>query len=373
MIDFTSALYLGMRHAHGTLPPWLQLTTGRPAALKEAPEAVRLSEDIAQLLRCERALLAPSTLHLFWDLFDVLASRRIAIYADAGIYPIARWGVERASARGIPVAEFSEHDPDSLEALLRRDCAGGRQPVVVTDGLCAETGRTAPLADYLGLVRKYGGRLVIDDTQALGVLGGDASDDAPYGHGGGGTPAWRGIEASELIVGSSLAKGFGAPLAVVAGDATFMSDLEHLGATRIHCSPPSLVDIGAAQRALAINHNEGDALRVRLGKLVRVFRLGLRRIGLAAHGGLFPVQTLKTIEGVDPQWLHRRLLTLGVGALLHRSRSLRRPLLSFLITAAHTKADISRCIDALRQACALEGARREIGQPASTGMLSIPT
>ncbi len=70
MIDFTSALYLGMRHAHGTLPPWLQLTTGRPAALKEAPEAVRLSEDIAQLLRCERALLAPSTLHLFWDLFE---------------------------------------------------------------------------------------------------------------------------------------------------------------------------------------------------------------------------------------------------------------------------------------------------------------
>jgi hypothetical protein len=74
MIDFTSALYLGMRHAHWALPPWLRLTTGRPAALEEPPEANRLSQDIARLLRCERAILAPSTLHLFWDLFDVLAS-----------------------------------------------------------------------------------------------------------------------------------------------------------------------------------------------------------------------------------------------------------------------------------------------------------
>jgi 8-amino-7-oxononanoate synthase len=372
MIDFTSALYLGMRHAHWALPPWLRLTTGRPAALEEPPEANRLSQDIARLLRCERAILAPSTLHLFWDLFDVLASRRIAIYVDAGTCPIARWGIERANAKGIPVAEFPEHDPDSLEALLRRDRAGGRHPVVVTDGLCAETGRTAPLADYLALVRKNGGRLVIDDTQALGVLGGDPSDDAPYGHGGGGTPAWRGIEAPELITGSSLAKGFGAPLAVIAGAATVISNLESLGATRIHCSPPSLASIGAAHRALAINNREGDVLRARLAKLVRHFKAGLRRVGLSAQGGLFPIQTLKAIEGVEPEALHRRLLDLGIGALLHRSRSSRRPILSFLITAAHTRADIGRCIDALWQVCALRGVRREIDQPMSTQMLSIP-
>jgi 8-amino-7-oxononanoate synthase len=369
MIDFTSALYLGMRHAFWELPHWRQLTTGRPAALEQAPEADRLSQDIAQWLHCERALLAPSTLHLFWDLFDVLAADRIAIYIDAGAYPIARWGAERASARGVPVAEFPEHDPDALEALLHRDRAGGRRPVVVADGLCPETGRTAPLAEYLTLVREHGGRLVIDDTQALGVLGGDPSDEAPYGRGGGGTPAWRGIEAPDLVIGSSLAKGFGAPLAVVAGDAAFISGLERRGATRMHCSPPSLADIGAARRALAVNEREGDSLRARLAKLVRHFRLGLQRIGLAARGGLFPVQTLKAIEGVDPQALHRRLLKLGIGALLHRSRKSHRPLLSFLITAAHTRSDIGRCIDALRQACALGHAT---GQPISRPILSVP-
>ncbi len=115
MLDFTSVLYLGFRHAHSTLRPWAQLTTGRPAALEPAPEAERVAQDLARLLRCERAVLAPSTLHLYWDLFDVLARDRIAIYADAGAYPIARWGIERAAAKGVRTATFQMHDPAVLE------------------------------------------------------------------------------------------------------------------------------------------------------------------------------------------------------------------------------------------------------------------
>jgi 8-amino-7-oxononanoate synthase len=101
-LDFTSALYLGCRHAHGALRPWAQLTTGRPAALERAPEAERIAAALAQLMRLERAALAPSTLHLYWDLFDVLARDGIAIYADASGYPIARWGIERVTAKGDP-------------------------------------------------------------------------------------------------------------------------------------------------------------------------------------------------------------------------------------------------------------------------------
>jgi len=34
----TSALYLGMRHPHNSLRPWVELTTGRPAAIEVAAE-----------------------------------------------------------------------------------------------------------------------------------------------------------------------------------------------------------------------------------------------------------------------------------------------------------------------------------------------
>ena len=238
MLDFTSALYLGFRHAHDALPPWTQLTTGRPAALEPAPEAVVLAQDLAQLLGCERAVLVPSTLHLFWDLFDVLAHDRIAIYVDAGTYPIARYGVERAAAKGVPTSTFPGHDPAALASLLQRDRATGRRPVVVTDGLCTATGRTAPLADYLKLIRGWNGYLVVDDTQAFGILGANPAPAAPYGRGGAGTPACRALTGPGLIIGSSLAKGFGAPLAVLAGSAEVIAKFEGLSGTRVLSSPP---------------------------------------------------------------------------------------------------------------------------------------
>src|SRR5260221_3027442 len=360
MLDFTSVLYLGFRHAHHTLRPWAQLTTGRPAALEPAPEAERVAQNLARLLRCKRAVLAPSTLHLYWDLFDLLARDHIAIYVDAGTYPIARWGIERAAAKGVRTATFPTHDSAALEYLLHRDRQEGYRPVVVTDGVCPETGRTAPLPDYLRLVRELDGYLVVDDTQALGILGKAPALDAPYGRGGAGTSAWYGVEGPELIIGSSLAKGFGAPLAVIASNAKLITKFENLSATRVHTSPPSLAVISAAQRALAVNEKRGDLLRIRLVKLVRHFREELRRIGISALGGLFPIQTLRAIPAIDPRHLHSQLLSCGVRAVLRSTRHMPNAALSFLITVLHTRSDIGRCMDALQHSCVL--VRRQLGK-----------
>jgi 8-amino-7-oxononanoate synthase len=72
-LDFTSALYLGLGHASASLRPWDQLTTGAPAALVEPSDANAVARRVAALQGCERGLLAPSALHLFWDLFGALA------------------------------------------------------------------------------------------------------------------------------------------------------------------------------------------------------------------------------------------------------------------------------------------------------------
>lgn len=139
-LDFTSALYLGLRHPSRSLRPWTQFTTGTPAALWVPDRARAVAAQLGRLQGCEYATLGPSTLHLFWDFFGLLPKYGTAIYVDAGAYPIARWGIERAAARGVPVESFAHHDPEALDCLVKRVPLGRRRPVVVADGFCPACG-----------------------------------------------------------------------------------------------------------------------------------------------------------------------------------------------------------------------------------------
>lgn len=299
---------------------------------------------------CEQATLGPSTLHLFWDLFGMMAGDSVAIYMDDGVYPIAQWGIERAAARNVPVRSFPHHDVEALRRLLKRDARGSARPVVVTDGYCPDCSKPAPLAGYLESTQLFGGSLVMDDTQAIGIFGYAPGNGLPYGSGGGGMMRWNDVTDPKVLVISSLAKGFGVPIAVLSGSRAAVQCFEEKSDTRVHCSPPSVTVVHAAKHALAVNHEHGDALRLRLAQLVRHFRKRLQETGLSASGGFFPVQTLADVPGIDAQRLHERLLRSGIKTILRRGRCGYGARLSFLITALHRPHDIDCAINAIASA-----------------------
>jgi 8-amino-7-oxononanoate synthase len=353
MADFTSALYLGLRHPSWSLAPWDQLTTGRPAALAESPSHATVAEALAALVGCEHATLGSSTLHLFWDLFGML-DRRHAIYMDTGVYPIARWGVERAAARRIPVQAFAHHDGEALRRALQRSPGQRLRPVVVADGFCPGCGRPAPIAAYLQVIQRGGGLLVLDDTQALGILGHSPGAETPLGIGGGGSLRFHNVSHSNVLLISSLAKAFGAPLAMLAGSDATVRTFEAQSETRMHTSPPSRAVIHAARHALQINHVHGDKLRQRLTRLLRRFHNRLAKTGRRAIGGSFPVQTLIPLSGTDAAATHERLLRSGIRTVAHHARNGQRSRVSLLITARHTPADIDRAVAAIDDATRIE-------------------
>ncbi|HEX6623709.1 MAG TPA: aminotransferase class I/II-fold pyridoxal phosphate-dependent enzyme [Pyrinomonadaceae bacterium] len=350
-LDFASALYLGLRHPSRCVPAWEQLTTGAPAALTRPPGAAEVSRRLALLQGCESATLAPSTLHLFWDFFGTFGGRPATVYVDEVTYPIALWGVERARALGARVYAFAHHDPDDLRRLLLRSARAGSAQLVVTDGFCPDCGRLAPLAEYLAAARSFGGRLILDDTQALGIFGEGPGRASPYGGGGGGGLRWHGLRDPLVLSISSLAKAFGVPLAVLAGGAEAVHGFEELSETRVHCSPPSVAVLHAARRALEINLESGDELRRRLALRVRHFRRRLREIGVTCRGGPFPVQTLQVGDSAARR-IHAALLRASVKTILRRAHTREGAHLTFSITARHRRRDIdyatgllARCLE----------------------------
>src|SRR5260221_1007743 len=145
VLDFTSALYLGLQHPSASLASWDAFTLGRPAALAEPPDAETVAGELASLQGSEAATLLPSTLHLFWDLFRVLDGGQVGILCDAGLYPIARWGAERALGLGMPVRTFAHHDVGALAQAIDRMARAKLRPIVVTDGYCPGSGAPAPI------------------------------------------------------------------------------------------------------------------------------------------------------------------------------------------------------------------------------------
>lgn len=353
MLDFTSALYLGLRHPSRCLRPWGELTMGRPAALAVPSAQEQVAQALAELAGCERATLGSSTLHLFWDLFGMLP-RGIAIYLDAGTYPIARCGVERAACRGIPVQVIDHYDADALQLALKRGAQRRLRPIVIADGFCPGCGKPAPIDDYLDVIHGRGGLLVLDDTQALGIFGHSQNAEMPLGYGGGGSLRLHNVSSPSVLLISSLAKAFGAPIAALSGSHAMVQAFEARSETQTHCSPPSVAAIHAAEQALAINRKHGNSLRLRLVKLVFLVRSNLTKAGFSTQGGYFPVQTLRALPGLDAVTLHESLLKSGVRTVLHPARNDHGAQVSFFITVQHAPDEIVCAVTAVRCASAVQ-------------------
>ena len=347
MLDFTSSLYLGFDHDSTTLRPWKQFTTGKPAALHTLPGTRSLAADLAMLAGFEAATLVPSTLHAFWDLFGLWPAGRCAIFVDGAAYQMGRWGAARAAARGAEVIDFRHHDVAALGAALRQRRTG-RHAVVLVDGYCPCCGSPAPLPDYLDLLKPNNGVLVVDDTQALGILGTGASEGMPLGRGGGGTMRWYGAKDPRAVLVASLAKGFGAPLAVVAGTQEVVERFERTSETRLHCSPVSAPALHAGEHAVAENGYRGDRVRAALCSLIVRLKTSLQGSPLRPRGGMFPVQTFAGSRTAPVGYLQKRLAAAEIETLVLRDRTSGAPRLAVMLTAKHSVRDVDRLASVLR-------------------------
>jgi 8-amino-7-oxononanoate synthase len=325
VLDFTSAHYLGLAHPSSELASWPALTTGRPAAL-DPRHGAALAARLARLLQADDAVLARSTLHAGWDVGTVLGGEGTAVLVDDGAYPISEMTALAARHRGSPVVCFAHHDPAALEAAVR---ATGCRPVVLADGWCPGCGGPVPRRAYQRIAARHRGLLVVDDTQTVGLV----------------RPARPG---GALIV-ASLAKAYGAPLAIVAGGRRLVAELRADGPSRTASSPPTAADLAAAQAALdAEGAGVAAERRSSLWALVHRFRRALVAHGVPVIGAPFPVQPVGPFTPDAAVRLHEGLRRHGVRTVAQVLRCRpQRAAVTFVLTAAHHPFDVDTAVAAV--------------------------
>jgi 8-amino-7-oxononanoate synthase len=338
-LDFTSALFLGMRHNHRSLPKWASLTTGMPAAWREPATARAIGSTIAATQGAQAGFVARSALHALTDAMTVLPRAGDILAIDEAVYPIAATASLIAKGREVTVRTYAHHRP----AAPRLDGTG--RVIYVTDGWCQGCNRPAPLPHLQKLAKRGNGIVVVDDSLACGILG-KRRNAGSFGDGSG-TPRWSGLQHDRLLWVASLAKGYGAPLAVVTGDADNIGRLARDG-SRQHSSPPTAADLAAAAAALR-DPRELECRRAFLHDHVTSVRRAFGLADLPVIGQPFPLVGITFASTAQALRWCDRLQRAGIHLLVQRPRCQRGALLTAVLRSEHSTSDIERLVNAMSQ------------------------
>ncbi len=318
-----------------------------------------VAQQSATLQGCEAALLWPSTLHACMDVLDVV-SRSHSLIASRNLYPIMGWALERQIGRGHKV-HFAAPREDLVEAVMR--CPVGQRPALLVPAHDSQ-GQPLDWQAVLQVLVARDGWLITDHTQLFGVFGergtGSGSPDelCSWGTGGGGwlrhTLMHQPELARRVLLISSWAKAFGAPLASVAGPAEWMTALQLHTGSRVHCSPVNRAALLAAQRALRLNLCWGDRTRAKLRHNIRLLRhyLGMSSLGVlnaVNSDACHPMLRMSGMSAEQARHCQDRLLHALVRCVAAPAQPAGQGALVWLVRADHGTQDFIKLRDALHR------------------------
>lgn len=219
------------------------------------------------------------------------------VIVDSAVHFGLRTGVSLSRAR---TSSFRHNDVGHLEALMKDAVAGdaknpsralSEKRFVMVEGIYANIGDVAPLAEIVALKKKYGFRLILDESFSVGVLGRT---------GRGALERARVTRADVDIAIADLGNAIGSIGGYCVGNAEVVSHQRLSGAGYCFSAsqPPFLA--AAVTTALDVVASEGETLTEKLRSNVRVFQKALRaRLGDKFVLNGHPESPLMHIRSVD--------------------------------------------------------------------------
>lgn len=214
----------------------------------------QLEQELAKYVGKEAALVFSTGMQTNLGAISAIVGRGDVVILDkddhASIVDGARlsWGDTK---------RFRHNDMEDLESVLK-SIPDNKGKLVVVDGLYSMGGDIAPLPEILALCRKYGGRLMVDDAHAIGVLGG-----------GRGTAAHFGLTGEVDLIMSTFSKSFASLGGFIAGSEEVIHYIKHFARALIFSASIPPPNAAAALAALQVMQEEPE-------RIERVNQIGAR-------------------------------------------------------------------------------------------------
>jgi glycine C-acetyltransferase len=311
-----------------------------------------LEEKIASFLGCEDAILHSSCFAANEAFFTAMVSGdlghkdyRDMIYSDQLNHASIIDGIRlsRIAVKTTDLKAYKHNDLHTLEKWLEEDReAGFRMRFIATDGVFSMEGDMAPLKEMVDLAQKNNALLFVDESHATGALG----------RTGRGTPEQLGVHGKIDVISGTLGKALGGACGgFLTGKKVLVDYMRQK--SRPYTFSNSVPPMIAAASIEAINLLlEDTSLCEQLHQNTMYFRKEISALGFKILHGIHPIVPVMVGEASTAMDMSKELLDLGVYV-----RGLWYPVvpkgearLRVQISAAHTRADLDRALEAFGKA-----------------------
>jgi CAI-1 autoinducer synthase len=249
--------------------------------LDESSLQHQFEREMAAFLDAEAVVLCQSGWSANTGLVQALADSSAPVYLDQYAHASLWDGAQMARAKAHP---FRHNDPAHLEKMVKRYGPG----LILVDSIYSAFGTVCPLKEIVAVAEREGCTLVVDESHAVGVCGGQ----------GQGLVHELGLTGRVHYRTFSLSKAFATRAGVVAGPSRVMSYFPYEAKPAIFSSAVLLHEIAGLSATLKVVKEEGWR-REHLWNNTAYLRQGLQRIGFAVDPS--GTQIIALQSGTDGQ------------------------------------------------------------------------
>ena len=258
---------------------------------------LELEKELAEFLRKEAVVTFPSGFQSNLGIISAIVGHGDYILSDrenhASIYDGCRLSYGR-------MLTYGHSNMEELEMQLKKvpDTAG---KLIVTDGVFSMQGDIAKLPEICALAKKYGARVMVDDSHALGVLG----------EGGRGTASHFGLEKEVDIYMGTFSKSLASLGGFMAADEQVVDYVRHNSRPFIFAAsiPPTQCAVALAALRHIKAHPE---IVTRLGELSNYARNAYKANGVPIIEAITPIIPIYTYDPVRTLTVAKALFEAGV-------------------------------------------------------------
>ncbi|MCA9758428.1 MAG: glycine C-acetyltransferase [Candidatus Eisenbacteria bacterium] len=294
----------------------------------------QLEGTISRFMGYEDTILFGSCFDANGALFEAILGPEDAVLSDALNHASIIDGIRLSKAQRF---RYAHSDMADLEVKLK-EASGARHRLVFTDGVFSMDGDVAKLDQICDLAERYDAIVGVDDCHATGVLGktGRGSGEA------------KGVRERIAVVTGTLGKALGgASGGYVTGRREIVEILRQRGRPYLFSNALMPAIAHASIEAFRLV-DESPALLDTLRENAAAFRAGLTQAGFRIPPGETPIVPILIGDAGKTQAMAEAMLDEGIYVIgfSYPVVPVGQDRIRTQMSAAHTKADLDRAIDA---------------------------